>query len=92
MVRLKKKQQDYFQKIYIKSMCKKSCKECPWTNRNHFNDMIIGHSMKHDKPHNCHMIPPEKRGGLWETKEDTKCIGRKQFEKQKEDGERIYTL
>lgn len=84
MVRLKKKQQDYFQKIYIKSMCKKSCKECPWTNRNQFNDMIIGHSMKHDKSHNCHMIPPEKRGGLWETKEETKCIGRKQFEKQKE--------
>ena len=52
--------------------------------------MIIGHSMKHDKSHNCHMIPPEKRGGLWETKEETKCIGRKQFEKQKEDGERIY--
>ena len=46
--------------------------------------MIIGHSIKHDKSHNCHMIPPEKRGGLWETKEETKCIGRKQFEKQKE--------
>ena len=74
----------YIQKIYIKIMCKKSCKECPWTNRNQFNDMIIGHSMKHDKSHNCHMIPPEKRGGLWETKEETKCIGRKQFEKQKE--------
>jgi hypothetical protein len=29
------------------------------------------------------MIPPDKRGGLWETKEETKCIGRKQFEKQK---------
>ena len=84
MVRLKKKQQDYFQKIYIKSMCKKSCKECPWTVRNHFNDMIIQHSKKHDKPHNCHMIPPDKRGGLWETKEETKCIGRKQFEKQQE--------
>jgi len=63
---------------------KKSCKECPWIVRNRFNDMIIGHSMKHDKPHNCHMIPPEKRGGLWETKEETKCIGRKQFEKQQE--------
>ena len=84
MVRLKKKQQDYFQKTYIKIMCRKTCKGCPWVVRNHFNDMIIGHSMKHDKPHNCHMIPPEKRGGLWETKEETKCIGRKQFEKQKE--------
>ena len=84
MVRLKKKQKDYSQKIYIKIMCKKSCKECPWTVRNNFNDMIIGHSTKHDKPHNCHMIPPDKRGGLWETKEETKCIGRKQFEKQQE--------
>jgi len=65
-------------------MCKKSCKECPWVVRNKFNDMIIGHSMKHDKSHNCHMIPPDKRGGLWETNEETKCIGRKQFEKQKE--------
>jgi hypothetical protein len=26
------------------------------------------------------MIPPEKRGGLWDTKEETKCVGRKQFE------------
>ena len=46
--------------------------------------MIVGHSMKHDKSHNCHMISPDKRGGLWETKEETKCIGRKQFEKQQE--------
>jgi hypothetical protein len=35
------------------------------------------------------MIPPEKRGGLWETKEKTKCIGRKLFEKQKEDESNI---
>jgi len=79
----------YIQKIYIKIMCEKSCKECPWVVRNKFNDMIIGHSIKHDKSHNCHMIPPEKRGGLWETKEETKCIGRKQFEKQKEDESNI---
>ena len=78
------KVEHYIRKIYIKIMCKKSCKECPWVVRNNFNDMIIGHSMKHDKSHNCHMIPPEKRGGLWETKEETKCIGRKQFEKQQE--------
>jgi hypothetical protein len=78
------KVEHYIRKIYINIMCKKSCKECPWVVRNKFNDMIIGHSMKHDKPHNCHMIPPEKRGGLWETKEETKCIGRKQFEKQQE--------
>ena len=85
MVRLKKKKKDYSRKIYIKIMCKKPCKECPWTNRNHFNDMIVEHSKKHDKSHNCHMIPPDKRGGLWDTKEETNCAGRKQFEKQKKD-------
>jgi hypothetical protein len=35
------------------------------------------------------MIPPEKRGGLWDTKEETKCIGRKQFEKQKKDESKV---
>ena len=71
----------YIQKIYIKIMCKKFCKECPWVVRNQFNDMIIGHSMKYDKPHNCHMIPSDKRGGLWDTNEETKCNGRKIYEK-----------
>ena len=44
-------------------MCKNTCKECPWVIRNKFNDMIINHSKKYDKPHNCHMIPTKKRGG-----------------------------
>ena len=61
-------------------MCKTSCKECPWVVRNKFNDMIIEHSKKYDKPHNCHMIPQDKRGGLWDTKEKTKCAGRKKYE------------
>jgi hypothetical protein len=26
------------------------------------------------------MISPEKRGGLWDVKEETKCIGRKLYE------------
>ena len=29
------------------------------------------------------MIPPDKRGGLWEIKEETKCAGRRQFENNK---------
>ena len=29
------------------------------------------------------MIPPDKRGGLWDVKEETKCVGRKQFENEK---------
>jgi hypothetical protein len=26
------------------------------------------------------MISPEKRGGLWDVKEETKCIGRKLYD------------
>ena len=44
--------------------------------------MIIEHSKKYDKPHNCHMIPQDKRGELWNTKEKTKCVGRKQYEER----------
>ncbi len=63
-------------------MCKLPCKECPWVIRNKFNDMIIEHSKKYDKPNNCHMIPQHKRGGLWEIKEETKCLGRKKYENE----------
>ena len=45
--------------------------------------MIIEHSKKYDKTHNCHMIPQEKRGSLWDVKEETKCAGRKKYEKEK---------
>ena len=64
-------------------MFKTPCKECPWIIRNKFNDMIIEHSKKYDKAHNCHMIPQEKRGSLWDVKEETKCAGRKKYEKEK---------
>ena len=30
------------------------------------------------------MIPPDKRGTLWECKEETKCVGRTLYEKQNE--------
>ena len=30
------------------------------------------------------MIPPEKRGGLWEAKEETKCVGRTLYENKNE--------
>ena len=64
-------------------MFKTPCKECPWIIRNKFNDMIIEHSKKYDREHNCHMIPQEKRGSLWDVKEETKCAGRKKYEKEK---------
>jgi hypothetical protein len=66
-------------------MTNKTCKECPWAIRNKHNDMIVGFSQRMDKPHNCHMIPPDKRGGLWEVKEEkTKCNGRKEYEKNRD--------
>ena len=30
------------------------------------------------------MIPSEKRGGLWDCKEETKCVGRKTFENEQQ--------
>ena len=59
----------------------KSCKECPWIVRTSHNDMIVGFSKRMDKPHNCHM----KNGGknLWDLKEETKCNGRKEYEKNR---------
>jgi hypothetical protein len=30
------------------------------------------------------MIPPEKRGMLWDCKEETKCVGRHLYEKENE--------
>lgn len=56
-------------------MTKKTCRECPWVVENKHNQTIRKHSIKHKKRHNCHMIPYEKSGGLWEYKEEFKCNG-----------------
>jgi hypothetical protein len=58
-------------------MCQNTCKECPWSVRNDWNDKIIGHSIKHNKKHNCHMVPPEKRGMLWDDNPKFQCVGNK---------------
>jgi hypothetical protein len=49
-----------------------ACKECPW---------VVRVSKRLDKPHNCHM----KNGGkeLWKINENTKCNGRKEYEKNR---------
>jgi hypothetical protein len=57
-----------------------SCKECPWRVKNSHNDMIVGFSIKTDKPHNCHMTD-NGRKNLWNVEEKTKCNGRKEYEK-----------
>lgn len=59
-----------------------SCKECPWTVKNKHNDMIVRFSKLMDKPHNCHMINGGKE--LWNIKENTKCNGRKEYEKTRD--------
>jgi hypothetical protein len=62
-------------------MVKKQCKECPWKVKSQNNTSIMEFSKKHNKQHNCHMIDPSKRGGLWDVKEECMCAGsRKQME------------
>lgn len=58
---------------------KSCCKECPWKVRNNNNNVFIGHSKKFNKKHNCHMIPSEVTGGVWEIKEQYQCLGNKKF-------------
>ena len=59
-------------------MTKKTCKECPWVVRNRHNDTIVKHSKEHNKKHNCHMIPFEKSGGLWDMKKECQCVGNRE--------------
>ena len=59
------------------------CKECPWRVKNSHNDMIVGFSIKKNKPHNCHMTENGKKN-LWNVKEKTKCNGRKEYEKNRD--------
>ena len=56
-------------------MIKKSCKECPWVVSSRNNTSITNFAKKHNKTHNCHMVPPEKRGGLWDVKKECMCVG-----------------
>jgi hypothetical protein len=59
-----------------------TCKECPWSVKNKHNETIVGFSKRMDKPHNCHMVNGGKE--LWNTKEKTKCNGRKEYEKNRD--------
>lgn len=51
------------------------CKECPWVVKSQNNTSITTHAKKHNKMHNCHMIAPSERGGLWDTKKGCECVG-----------------
>ncbi len=70
---------EYYHKTVLISMVSKTCKECPWRIKNNHNDMIVEFSIKNNKSHNCHMKTEGKE--LWNTKEKTKCQGRKEYEK-----------
>jgi hypothetical protein len=59
-----------------------TCKECPWSVKNKHNETIVGFSKRMDKPHNCHMVNGGKE--LWNTKEKTKCNGRKEYEQNRD--------
>lgn len=52
-----------------------NCKECPWVVKSQNNLSITKHAQLYGKVHNCHMIAPEKRGDLWDTKKGCECIG-----------------
>ena len=56
-------------------MVKKSCKECPWVVKNSHNKRMVDFAKKHKKQHNCHMLPSDKRGFLWNVKEECMCAG-----------------
>lgn len=59
---------------------KQSCKECPWVVKSQNNKTIIDHSRRLNKTHNCHMIPCEIRGNLWDVKDEKyRCVGNKQY-------------
>jgi len=56
-------------------MSKKQCIECPWKVKSQNNTLLTTFAKKHNKQHNCHMIHPNKRGGLWDVKEECMCVG-----------------
>lgn len=58
---------------------KKCCGECPWKVRNRNNDSFIRHSKKFIKKHNCHMVPSNLTGGVWDIKKEYQCFGNKKF-------------
>ncbi len=54
---------------------KKPCKECPWVNKTENNIRWTGYSKRTKERHNCHMVEINKRGQLWDVKEDYACQG-----------------
>ncbi len=59
---------------------KKSCKECPYFNSNHNNDIVVGFAIKNKKNHNCHMIKGVK--DFWIVDDiKNECYGSKNREK-----------
>jgi len=57
----------------------KPCKECPWVVKNKHNDSITTFSKRTGKKHNCHMVPLDKIGSLWDLKEKYQCQGNKLY-------------
>jgi len=57
----------------------KNCKECPWVVNTRNNRSFTGHAKKHNKTHNCHMVPRVKQIGVWNTNEKYECMGSKKI-------------
>jgi|LakMenEpi03Aug12_release.lakeMendotaPanAssembly.Ray.scaffolds.fasta_scaffold3225084_1 hypothetical protein len=55
----------------------KQCEECPWLIKNNNNAIIINHSKKWKRKHNCHMLIRNKIEPLWDNFPKFQCVGNK---------------
>lgn len=69
----------------------KPCKECPWVVKNKHNDSITTFSKRTGKKHNCHMVPLDKIGSLWDLKEKHQCQGNKLYLNKIQNGNTQHT-
>ncbi len=68
-------------------MCRKPCKECPWTNNNSYSlkfrqyaDKI--RSVGGTENHSCHMINKDVWGSKTKINEKNVCVGSKLYSKK----------
>ena len=54
----------------------KNCKECPWVVKSNNNKIVVNHSKRHNKKHNCHMSKGLK---LWDDNPTCQCYGNKKY-------------
>jgi len=68
-------------------MCRKPCKECPWTNNNQYSLKFRQYAetiklVNGTENHSCHMINKDVWGLKTEINEKNVCIGSKLYSKK----------